>query len=172
MTTGNLQHDIGKKKPFAHAEEEAYLNLIRTAAALAVDFERLFRTHDLSEASYNALRILRGHAHVNPKAGTIVGSKASGHGLPCHQIGEMMVARVPDVTRLVDRLEEAALVERVRCEKDRRVVYVRITEKGLKTLASLDKPVIELHKQQMSHMTARELGELNRLLYKARHPEQ
>ena len=38
MTTGNLQHDIGKKKPFEHAEEEAYLNLIRTAAALAVDF--------------------------------------------------------------------------------------------------------------------------------------
>lgn len=164
MTTRNLQHDIGKKKPFEHAEEEAYLNLIRTAAALAVEFERLFRTHDLSEASYNALRILRGQTQTNPKGGA--------HGLPCNQIGEMMVARVPDVTRLVDRLEQASLVERARCEKDRRVVYVRITEKGLKTLALLDKPVIELHKRQMGHMTARDLSELNRLLYKARHPEQ
>jgi len=162
MSTRTLQHEIGKKKPFEHAEEEAYLNLIRSAASLAVEFERLFRRHDLSEAAYNALRILRGHR----------GSRTEAHGLPCSQIGEIMVARVPDVTRLADRLEESGLVERVRCEKDRRVVYVRITEKGLKVLAALDKPVIELHKRQMSHLSARELGELSRLLYKARHPEQ
>lgn len=157
MTTRTLQHEIGKKKPFEHPEEEAYLNLLRSAAFLTVEFERMFRQHGLSEASYNALRILRGHREW---------------GLPCSQIGDMLVARVPDVTRLVDRLEEAGLVSRVRCDKDRRVIYVKISEAGLKVLASMDKPVVELHKRQLSHMSERELQELNRLLYKARHPEQ
>jgi len=148
-----LQHEIGKKKPFDVPEVEAGLNLIRTVSALADDFETLFREHGISGAAYNVLRILRG---------------AGPNGRMCHQIGTDMITRVPDVTRLVDRLERAGLAQRRRCDKDRRVVHVKITTKGLEVLARLDRPTVELHRRQLGHLTRAELAELNRLLVKAR----
>jgi DNA-binding MarR family transcriptional regulator len=75
------------------------------------------------------------------------------------------------VTRLVDRLETASLVERQRTREDRRVVLVLITKKGLELLARLDEPVLSLHKKQLAHLSRSELKELNRLLVKVRRPE-
>jgi DNA-binding MarR family transcriptional regulator len=81
-----------------------------------------------------------------------------------------MVARVPDVTRLVDRLEESAMVKRTRERDDRRVVRVTLTPNGLELLTKLDEPVIELHRQQLNHLTKEELADLTRLLERARDP--
>lgn len=153
-----LAAEIGKKKPFDLPEQEAYLNLVRTNALLSADFHRLFKERGLSESTFNLLRILRGTMLTEP--GT--------PGRPCHELGERMIAQVPDVTRLVDRLEESGLARRHRCEKDRRVVYISITEEGLKALADLDKPVLELHKAQLGHLSESELKTLSRLLTKAR----
>ncbi|MFA6046057.1 MAG: MarR family transcriptional regulator [Phycisphaerales bacterium] len=150
---GGLAGEIGKRHPFAHAEEEAFLNVLRTGVMLAGDFALLFRAHDISEPAYNTLRILRA---------------AGAEGRACHEIGEHLVARVPDVTRLVDRLEAAGLVMRERSAADRRVVRVHLTTKGLKVVADLDGPVLDLHKAQLGHLTRGELAELNRLLVKAR----
>lgn len=151
----SLREEIKKQKPFEHPEEETYLNLLRTATVLFADFERLFKQCGLSEPQYNVLRILRG---------------AGGDGLPSTDIAGRMITRVPDVTRLVDRLEAAGLVERARTPEDRRVVLVRITDKGRNVLADLDRPLLGLHKRQLKHMTRDELKELSRLLVKARHP--
>ena len=156
MKQSTLQHELRKRRPFEVPEEEAYLNVLRTAAALAGEFTRLFRGVGLSESSYNVLRILRGHHPA---------------GVPSQAIGPQMVTLVPDVTRLVDRLEEAGLAERIRTEHDRRVVLVRITKAGLDLLAKLDRPVTELNKRQLGHLTRKELAELSRLLVKARYPE-
>lgn len=153
-----LKDEIGKRKPFDTPEQEAYLNLMRTESILCADFEALFRPVGLSEATYNALRILRG---------ATLGENPPGK-RSCHEIGEQLVARVPDVTRLIDRLETQGLAERQRCSDDRRVVYVSITRKGLDLLGKLDQPTLELHRSQMGHMTRAELSELNRLLVKAR----
>jgi DNA-binding MarR family transcriptional regulator len=81
-----------------------------------------------------------------------------------------MITRVPDITRLVDRLEATGLVERARTSEDRRVVLVKITKKGLDAIAPLDPRLVEIHKRQMGHMTRKELDELSRLLVKAREP--
>ncbi|MBI1189997.1 MAG: MarR family transcriptional regulator [Tepidisphaera sp.] len=132
------------------------LNLMRTGAMLAGDFAALFKSRGLSEAAYNTLRVLRG---------------AGDTGRPCHEIGEHLVARVPDVTRMVDRLEAAGLVTRERSARDRRVVNVRLTPKGLQVVTELDAPVVQLHQRQLGHLTRAELVELNRLLVKARRPE-
>jgi DNA-binding MarR family transcriptional regulator len=142
--------------PFDAPEQEAFLNLIRTASVLTASFQRLFRAHKLSESTYNALRILRG------SAGEAHGART------CSQIGEHLVAQVPDVTRLIDRLEQFGFAERVRCDKDRRVVYVKITRKGLDLLDTLDEPVLAMHRAQLGHLTPDELTELSRLLVKAR----
>ena len=159
----SLQEEIGKKHPFDSPEQEAHLNVMRTAGCLAMDFERLFRTHGLSEATYNALRIIRGHC-----AGAKEEEEGGGGGVPSQTIGKQLIAQVPDVTRLVDRLVECKLVERARVESDRRMVMVKITRAGLDLLAKLDKPLRELHTRQLGHMSRRELEQLSGLLTKAR----
>ena len=88
--------------------------------------------------------------------------------LSAPKIGEHLVSRVPDVTRLVDRLETLGLAERIRDQGDRRVVFVRITRKGLAMLSKLDEPVLALHREQLRHMSPEQLGRLNQLLVMAR----
>ena len=150
-----LQHELRKRHPFDSPEEEAYLNLLRTAGVLQAPLGAIFRTFGLSEATYNVLRILRGH---HPQ------------GLPSQAIGEQMVARVPDITRLVDRLAARGLAERIRTEQDRRVVIVRATRAALDLLARMDAPLASAQKRQLRHLSRPELAALNRLLVKARSP--
>lgn len=153
--TSGLAAEIGKKRPFDLPEQETHLNLLRTHSVLAAEGHRLLKPYKLSEALYNTLRILRGHDDgATPKA--------------CSDIGAMMIAQVPDVTRIIDRLEDMGLAQRRRTDADRRVVLVSITKKGLELLGRLDRPVLEMHKQQLGHMTRAELRELSRLLEKAR----
>ncbi len=83
---------------------------------------------------------------------------------------EPMVNRILDITRLVDKLVRERYVKRQISKKDRRVIFVKITAKGLNVLAKLDKPVLKLHKDQLGHLTRNELSELNRLLPKSRYP--
>ena len=158
MSESTLQHEIGKKKPFDSAEQETFLNVIRTASVLSSAFQKLFREYKLSESTYNALRIMRGDGDDPVNKGTRT----------CSQIGDQLIAQVPDVTRLIDRLEQLGFAERIRCDEDRRVVHVRITQKGLDVLALLDEPLMRLHHAQLGHMSREELAELSRLLVKAR----
>jgi DNA-binding MarR family transcriptional regulator len=153
----SLKDEIKKKKPFEHVEEEAYLNLLRTTNLLYGQFDGLLKQAGLSEQQYNVLRILRG---------------VGGCGLPCSEVGARLIARVPDVTRLVDRLESAGLVERCRIAQDRRVVQVKITPRGLEALAALDEPLVALNKRVLRHMTRKELEDLIRLLEKVRRPPE
>jgi DNA-binding MarR family transcriptional regulator len=160
MARSVLAEEIKKRLPFESPAEEAFLNLSRTHAQLTGPVETLFKRHGISPAKYNILRILRGAAGAN-------GDDAK-YGLPSLEIGQRMITRVPDVTRLVDGLEQAGLVHRTRCKEDRRIVYVGITHKGQDLLDRLDKPVNEQVHQLMAHMTDQDLGEMNRLLVKAR----
>lgn len=153
MPHRSLQHEIGKQRPFDVLEQEAYLNLLRTAGQLHAEFDRFYREFGLSHATYNALRILRGHG---------------GEGAPSQTIGKQLVTPVPDVTRLVDRLVEAGLAARARVGSDRRVVLVRITQAGLELLNALDQRVVALHRQQFSHMTPEQVKQLNDLAFLTR----
>lgn len=151
----DLAQELGKSQPFACPEQEAFLNLARTYESLAGDFDRLFKDHGLSGPQYNALRILRGHAEP----------------MQVYQIAELMVTPQTDITRLVDRLEQAGFARRERCGDDRRVVWVTLTASGKRVLKKLDRPVNELHQRQFQHFNQRELHTLNQLLFKARHPD-
>ncbi len=79
-----------------------------------------------------------------------------------------MVQAVPAITRLINQLEKQERVKRERCTEDRRVVYIDLTDKAVRLLKTMDKPVIKLHKQVIGHLTRKELKELSRLLVKAR----
>src|SRR5512135_1869674 len=117
-------------------EEAAFVDLVRTAELLSRPIAQLLKAHDLSPAQYNVLRILRG----------------SPDGLTCGEIGNRMITRDPDITRLLDRMEKRGLIERWRETKDRRVVQARITPEGLKLLAKLDEPVEQGHREQLGHL--------------------
>ena len=152
---GRIQAEIQQTKPIGSLEEEAFLNLQRTTAQLSQAMTELLKEHDLTQTQYNVLRILRG-------AGTA--------GLTAGEIGERMITRDPDVTRLLDRLERRGLVERWRCTEDRRVVWTRITDAGRDAIAPLDTPVDELHVDLLSHMGDDRLRQLVELLEVARDP--
>lgn len=155
----DLKDEIKKRKPFDHPAEEAYLNLLRTHGVLLAEVEQLFKRFGVSEPKYNVLRILRGAAGSG---------EYGGGGVPCLEIGARMVTRVPDVTRLVDRLEADGLVVRRRTAEDRRVVLIALTEKGTRLLDEMDAPLRRLHGEQAELLTQAEWRELSRLLVKAR----
>ena len=145
------------RAPQTHLEEQVFVNVMRTADALARGGEALLKPTGLSATQYNVLRILRG-------AGT--------QGLACREVGCRMISRDPDITRLLDRMETRGLIARAREEQDRRVVKTRITPEGLRVLAELDAPVQELHRRQLHHLPAKELRQLSRLLDRVRAPAE
>ena len=53
-------------------------------------------------------------------------------------VKDRMIERAPNATRLMDKLCDKTLIERARCEHDRRVVYVKITKAGLDVLTTID----------------------------------
>lgn len=154
METSQLQQELQKLNPFESLEQEAVINILRTNDQFQNRFGRLFRKYGLTMSQYNILRILRG----------------ADEPLPSLEIGNRMIQVVPAVTGLIDRLEKRELVERCRCTKDRRVVYVSITDEGLDVLNQLEQPVRELHQKLAGHLTPAELRQLSRLLEKARQP--
>ena len=152
MAGGRLQQELKKKRPFDSPQQEAILGIARTADRLGICFARLFREHCLTPSQYNVLRILRGE----------------GKPLPILEVADRMIAAVPGITGLIDRLEGMGLATRDRSTEDRRVVYVALTPKGLDLLAKLDQPVGALHKRLVGHLSQAELKDLIRLLEKAR----
>jgi len=153
----NLQEELGKKNPFDIPQEEAYLNLMRTADALSGQVRCLLAQYDLSEPLYNTLRIV---------------AARGADGIPSQSIARDMVCRSPDMTSLVDKLCKAGLVERARCMKDRRLVYVRITPRGQETLRKIRKPAVELLQSMFSELSPKQLSTLNTLLFAARRTEK
>jgi DNA-binding MarR family transcriptional regulator len=151
---GKLQDELSKRQPFATVEQEVVLNLFRTSDRLHHRFARLFREYNLTPSQYNILRILRGE----------------GKPLPCLEIAQRTITVVPGITGLIDRLEQAGLVSRLRSEEDRRIVNVSITKAGLEVLTRLDEPLLELHRKLMAHFSPEELTELIHLLEKVRQP--
>src|SRR5271165_1014249 len=130
-------------------EDRLFVAILKSADSLSQEAEHLIKSHNLTMAQYNVLRILRG---------------AEPEGLLCRGISERMISRDPDITRLLDRMENHGWITRHREKEDRRVVKTRITEEGLAALKKLDQPVRDLHKSQFRHMRASQLKTLAKLL--------
>lgn len=147
-----LQKELKKKHPFESKTTEAVVNILKTSDVMTNRLGRLFREYGLTLSQYNVLRILRGE----------------GKPLPSLEIADRMVQVVPAITGLVDRLEKQDFVERKRCQEDRRVIYIELTNKAKKLLKKMDTPVDQIHDNLIGHLNAGELKELSRLLEKAR----
>lgn len=148
-----LRTELRQSKPFDTLEQEGALALERTSDQLRRHYDAFFKGYDLTGTQYNVLRILRG---------------AGPAGLPCSEIGDRMVTRDPDITRLLSRLEKRDLCDRNRDGKDRRVILSHITPAGLKLLQEIDGPIRELSRDLLKHMGKSRLRSLLRLLEQVR----
>jgi DNA-binding MarR family transcriptional regulator len=148
-----LQEELRQTKPFASLEQEALLSVERTAAVVRHKLGDELKPLGVTPTQYNVLRILRG---------------AGPAGLCRNEIRDRLVAQVPDVTRLLDRMEEAGLIVRERDTVDRRLVTTRITEPGLRLLARADEQVSRFEREQVGHLTQAQLRTLIDLLALAR----
>jgi DNA-binding MarR family transcriptional regulator len=153
--TKALKDELKQNKPFATLQQEAMLNIIRTNNVLNDSFEKTLKPYKITGTQYNVLRILRG---------------AEPDGLCRNEVRERLLNRMPDATRLLDRMEEAGLVTRSREAGDRRMVRTRLTKQGHKLVDALDAPVAAEHQKQLGHLTSEELKSLIKLLTEVRNP--
>ena len=147
--TPTLRDEIHQYRPFTSPQQEAFLNIARTQAVLFDAFEKLLRPHGISFTQYNVLRVLRG---------------AEPDGLCRNEVRDRLLTRMPDVTRLLDRMEEAGLISRVRDTADRRQVTTRLTKQGRQLVDQLDAPVAAEHQRRLGHLTQAQLTTLIDLL--------
>jgi DNA-binding MarR family transcriptional regulator len=136
-------------------EEQTFLAVVRASEQLQGSVAEMLKEHGLTATQYNAMRILRG---------------AGRDGLACSEIGERMLNRDPDITRLLGRLEARGLVARRRERKDRRVIISCISPAGLDLLRTLDAPVRQFHSRTLGHLGPVRLRSLIRLLDAVRKP--
>ncbi len=143
-----LKHEIAQQRPFSSLEEEALLNLLRTADCLQRALQRKTREWGVTSTQYNVLRILRG---------------AQPQGLSCSAIGDRLIAAEPDITRLLARLKALKLIRQQRDRHDRRVLWTQISEAGLELLRQMDPVIQRIPRELLGHVGAAELAELIRL---------
>jgi DNA-binding MarR family transcriptional regulator len=138
-----------RPRHFDSPHQETYLSLWRTYDQLRAIEEELFSQHDITAQQYNTLRLLRGE---HPDA------------VPTLELAGRLISHAPDITRLLDKLEQRGFIQRERPQENRRQVLIRISNEGLEFLQELDEPVRACHEKQLGHLDAAQLQQLNELL--------
>ena len=134
-------------------ETRACLDLLYTHGHLTTGSAEIFREHGVTPQQFYTLRAL---AQEGPE------------GAPVMELGTRLPTPAPDVSRLIERLRRAGLVERRRLESDRRIAMVRLSERGERLLERIEPAVEAVHRQRLAHMSRDELERLSELLRKAR----
>jgi DNA-binding MarR family transcriptional regulator len=145
----SLLSEIKQTRPFRSVHEEATLSIARTAAVLEHRLAQALKPFDVTPTQYNVLRILRG---------------AGGDGLCRNEVGERLIRPVPDVTRLLDRMEELGLITRRRGAADRRFVSTTLSTRGHEVVDRLDKEICAIHREHLGHLDEPRLRQLIELL--------
>ncbi|QTD37516.1 MarR family transcriptional regulator [Polaribacter batillariae] len=144
---GDISKDI--QSNFKDEKTKALINIKYTANWLNSKENDFFKPYGISPQQFNILRILRGAKKE----------------IKVQVIKDRMIERAPNATRLMDKLCEKNLIERIRCEHDRRVVYVKITQEGLALLSKID---VNKNLSFLENLTEKEANQLSNLLDKIR----
>ena len=147
--TLDLHSDGKKRKSSTSLKQEAQLNIVRTGNLLSDALERLLKPYGITGTQYNVLRILR---------------DSGPEGLSRNEVRDRLLSRMPDATRLLDRMEKAGLVTRSKEDGDRRTVTTRITDQGRRLVEKLDAVVEEEHQRQLGQLSEKQTRKLIKLL--------
>ncbi len=151
-----LETGLAESRLPGEPEQEVFINLLRSYDCLWSEQGRFIQHFGITPQQYNVLNVLT--------------LRDEGHGVACQEIAENLLNRVPDITRLLDRLEQAGLISRERCCTDRRVVRTHLTDVGRAKVNEVRTPLLAALKLRFGHMSEQEVSELNRLLHKLRDP--
>jgi len=149
LVSPRLQDELKQTRPWGNLQEEVAISILRTAAVLEHETAQVLKPAGITTTQYNVLRILRGAGEL---------------GLCRNEVGERLIRSVPDVTRLLDRMEELGLIDRRRSGSDRRFVTTFITARGQEVLAALDERVVTFHRERLAHLTDEQLRAVVTLL--------
>ncbi|MDG2193841.1 MAG: MarR family transcriptional regulator [Polaribacter sp.] len=144
---GNISKDINTT--FLTEKLKALINIKYTANWLNSKEVEFFKPFGISPQQYNILRILRG----------------AGKEIKVQIVKDRMIERAPNATRLMDKLCDKKLIKRIRCEHDKRVVYVTISKEGLRLLKEIG---VLADVGFMDKLTEKEALQLSDLLDKIR----
>ncbi len=149
--------ELIKQERFKSPDQEALFNVLVTGSWILNELAATMAPYGVTPAQYNVLRILRGS---HPET------------LTCSALGQRLLDRTPDVTRLLNRLNRHGLIHRARDEHDRRVVQVGITEAGLALLERMRDDIEAAEQRLTSHLSPSEHQHLSRLLERMRTDQQ
>jgi DNA-binding MarR family transcriptional regulator len=146
LTLMELEKEIHQSK-FEHEYQKLMLNVIFTSNWLTLKHTQRLKPYGISPQQFNILRILRGQY---PNSATVT------------LLTERMLDKSSNASRLVEKLRLKGLVDRCVCPEDRRAVNVKITQKGLDLLKTLDGQSDSMHRdlQQLSEEEARLVNQL------------
>ena len=146
-----MKIDEALQTKFKSPQQKAIINIRFTSNFLGNVQQNSMNQYDLTMPQFNILRILRG----------------AGEEINVNTVKDRMIEKSPNTTRLMDKLIDKGLIERIRCEKDRRVVFVKISENGLAILSEIDKN-IDMNTLINAGLTDEEANTLSDLLDKTR----
>jgi MarR family 2-MHQ and catechol resistance regulon transcriptional repressor len=146
---GNIYDDLKQSKRFADPRQEAVVALLRTADVLRGRIEAALLPHRVSPEQYNVLRILRG---------------APDHRLPTLEIASRMITRAPNITRLIDKLVQKKFVSRCDHDRDRRVVVVQLTPRGLDLVNGISSAINNLDAKGLELLSKAQVATLIEIL--------
>jgi DNA-binding MarR family transcriptional regulator len=141
----HLRDEIKQTAPFARRSDEALLSILRTATVLEHGSNELLRPFGITMTQYNVLRILRG---------------AGARGLCGRDVGERLISRVPDVSRLLDRMADMGLLAKERDAADRRHVTARITPQGRRVLTQATPALAKYGRDRVERLSPRSIEAL------------
>ncbi|WP_196885017.1 MarR family winged helix-turn-helix transcriptional regulator [Aureivirga sp. CE67] len=144
---GDISKDI--QSTFPSEKVKALINIVYTANWLNSKSNEHLKPFQITSQQYNILRILKG----------------AGKPITVQTVKDRMVVRAPNATRLMDKLFTKELITRSRCEKDRRIVYIEITEKGIDLV---EKCKMDDNDSLLENITDEEAETLNAILDKLR----
>lgn len=139
---GDISKDINSR--FKSDKVKALINIKYTANWLNSKENKFFKPYGISPQQFNILRILRGAKDK----------------VKVQLVKERMIERAPNATRLMDKLCDKTLISRERCDHDRRVVYVRITNQGLELLKTIDENKTLSFLENLTNEEAQTLSDL------------
>jgi DNA-binding MarR family transcriptional regulator len=158
MSAKTVPHHVTEATQADHLFElrqELLFELVRAYECITAEHSRLCQQFDITPQQFNVLRVLAAH-------------DTDGTGIACQAIGEQLLNRVPDITRLLDRLEQAGLIVRVRCCSDRRVVRTQLTDAGRLKVAAVQVPFQNAIASRFGRLDEAELHTVLHLLGKLR----
>lgn len=151
--TSRLERRSALINPGEQPAVDTFIALMKAHEAITTESAKFFQQFGITAQQFNVLRVL----YV----------RSSECGLRCSDIAERMLNREPDMTRLLDRLEKAELLQRHRCTEDRRVVWIGLSDKGFDLVEEIHPALIAFHRERFGALSEEELTTLRRLLEKA-----